>query len=65
MTRAADNHTDDTAALKAVIASQRTEIEHLKLLVAKLTRMQFGRRAERFDDCNIDQLNLLSDTSGL
>jgi transposase len=60
MTRAADNHTDDTAALKAVIASQRTEIEHLKLLIAKLKRMQFGRRSEQ-RGINVDQLTLLTD----
>ena len=60
MTRAAENHADDTATLKAVIASQRSEIEHLKLVVAKLQRLQFGRRAERLD-VSIDQLNLLAD----
>jgi len=60
MTRAADNHADDTATLKAVIASQRNEIEHLKLIVARLQRLQFGRRAERLD-VSIDQLSLLAD----
>jgi transposase len=41
-------------ALKAIIAAQQlqllsndNEIEHLKLLVAKLRRMQFGRRSEK------------------
>lgn len=36
----------DPASLEAMVLSQRGEIEHLKLLVAKLQRMQFGRRAE-------------------
>ena len=60
MTRAADNHADDTTTLKAVFAAQRDEIEHLKLVVAKLQRLQFGRRAERLD-VSVDQLNLLAD----
>lgn len=41
-------------ALKAIIVAQQlqilsndNEIEHLKLLVAKLRRMQFGRRSEK------------------
>lgn len=45
---------DDIDALKALVLAQRaqlhshvTEIEHLKLLIAKLKRMQFGRASER------------------
>ena len=30
------------------LASRDTEIEHLKLLIAKLQRMQFGRSSEKF-----------------
>ena len=47
---------DDIEALKALVLEQRaqlafnlTEIEHLKLLIAKLKRMQFGRSSERLD----------------
>jgi transposase len=36
----------DPASLEALVLSQRSEIEHLNLLVAKLQRMHFGRRAE-------------------
>src|ERR1700694_4736035 len=31
------------------LASRDTEIEHLKLLIAKLRRMQFGRKSEKLD----------------
>ncbi len=50
--------------LKALIFSQReqlasrdTEIEHLKMLIAKLRRMQFGRSSEKLDR-QIEQLEL-------
>jgi transposase len=53
--------------LKALIFSQReqlasrdTEIEHLKLLIAKLRRMQFGRKSEKLDR-QIEQLELRLD----
>ncbi len=36
----------DKRQLQALVAAQRSEIEHLKLLVAKLRRQQFGRRSE-------------------
>src|ERR1700683_1062105 len=46
----------DPTALKALILSQHeqllsrdNEIEHLKLLIAKLRRMQFGRKSETLD----------------
>ena len=52
------------AALKALILSQheqlvchRDEIEHLKLLIAKLRRMQFGRKSEKLER-QIEQLEL-------
>src|ERR1035437_2456495 len=51
-------------ALKAIIIAQQlqilsndNEIEHLKLLVAKLRRMQFGRRSEKVTR-QIEQLEL-------
>jgi transposase len=39
------------------LLSHRTEIEHLKLLIAKLQRMQFGRRSEKVEH-QIEQLTL-------
>ncbi|RKP43488.1 IS66 family transposase [Pararobbsia silviterrae] len=42
---------------KAVIATGKVEIEHLKLLIAKLRRMQFGRKSEKLDR-QIEQLEL-------
>lgn len=55
---------DDIAALKAMVleresalAHHATEIEHLKLLIAKLKRMQFGRKSEKLDH-EIVQLEL-------
>ena len=54
----------DPTALKALILSQHeqllsrdNEIEHLKLLIAKLRRMQFGRKSEKLDR-QIEQLEL-------
>jgi transposase len=55
---------DDIEALKALVLEQRlvlatrdTEIEHLKLLIAKLKRMQFGRSSERLNK-EVEQLEL-------
>lgn len=67
---------DDIASLKAMLlasearaahlaAEQSTrtaEIEHLKLVLAKLRRMQFGRKSEKLDQ-QIEQLELSSKTS--
>ena len=54
----------DAAGLKALIFAQheqlvshRNEIEHLKLLIAKLRRMQFGRKSEKLER-QIEQLEL-------
>jgi len=54
----------NAAGLKALILvqheqllSHRSEIEHLKLLIAKLRRMQFGRKSEKLDR-QIEQLEL-------
>lgn len=48
---------DDTALLKALVSAQQAEIEHLKLVIAKMRRMQFGRRSEQLDEM-IGQLEL-------
>lgn len=57
-----DLDTLDHAALKTMIVAQHaqllsrdSEIEHLKLLIAKLRRMQFGRRSEKVER-QIEQL---------
>src|ERR1700733_11011943 len=42
------------------LLSRDTEIEHLKLLIAKLRRMQFGRKSEKLDR-QIEQLELRLD----
>jgi transposase len=62
-----DLDTLDFAALKALILSQHeqlasrdSEIEQLKLLIAKLRRMQFGRKSEKLD-WQIEQLELKLD----
>lgn len=47
----------DAAAMKAMIANQHALIEHLKLVIAKLRRMQFGRRSEKVDR-RIEQFEL-------
>jgi transposase len=59
-----DLSTLDADALRALILSQHerllsreSEIEHLKLLIAKLRRMQFGRRSEKVER-QIEQLEL-------
>jgi len=46
MSNPADSLPKDPASLEALVLSQRSKIEHLELLVAKLQRLQFGRRAE-------------------
>ena len=55
---------EDVAALKALIVAQQAllseraaEIEHLKLIIEKLKRLQFGRRSERIER-EIEQLEL-------
>jgi transposase len=55
---------EDLDALKALVlelsdqlASRTLEIEHLKLLIAKLKRMQFGRKSEKLER-QIEQLEL-------
>ena len=48
---------DSPALLKALVSAQQAEIEHLKFIIAKFRRMQFGRRSEQMDD-TITQLEL-------
>jgi len=48
---------DDVVLLKAMISAQQAEIERLNLIIAKLQRMQFGRRSEQLDE-TIGQLEL-------
>ena len=45
------------AELQEQLSSRAIEIEHLKLTIAKLRRMQFGRKSEKLDR-QIDQLEL-------
>ena len=49
---------EDPAQLKAYALSQQREIHRLNLIIAKLQRRQFGRRAETLD---ANQLALLAD----
>lgn len=48
---------DDVDALKQLVLAHRSEVEHLKLIIAKLKRMQFGRRSEKLDH-EVEQLEL-------
>jgi transposase len=55
---------DDLEALRTLVLAQQAllseravEIEHLKLVIAKLQRLQFGRRSEKLDR-EIEQLEL-------
>jgi len=48
---------DRLAATEEQLVSREREIEHLKLLLAKLHRMQFGRKSEKLQR-QIDQLEL-------
>lgn len=48
---------DQVAALNAQLNTRAAEIEHLKLQIAKLRRMQFGRKSEKLDH-QIEQLEL-------
>ena len=49
---------DDITALKALLNAREQEIAHLKLLVAKLRRQQFGRRSESFNGLTQFELGL-------
>ena len=54
---ATDSLPDNPALLKALVSAQQAEIEHLKFIIAKFRRMQFGRRSEQMDE-TITQLEL-------
>lgn len=45
------------SSLREQLATSSVEIEHLKLMIAKLRRMQFGRKSEKLDH-QIEQLEL-------
>jgi hypothetical protein len=45
------------AGLSEQLTTSSVEIEHLKLMIAKLRRMQFGRKSEKLDH-QIEQLEL-------
>lgn len=57
MTSVTDSLPNAPQALKALVTALRAEIECLKLMIAKLWRMQFGRSSEQLD-AMIDQLQL-------
>jgi transposase len=60
-----DTLPDNPALLKALVSAQQAEIEHLKFIIAKLRRMQFGRRSEQMDE-TIEQFELaLEELEGL
>ncbi len=48
---------DERVAIHQRLLARETEIEHLKLLLTKLRRMQFGRRSEKIAR-QIEQLEL-------
>jgi len=48
---------DQLIATREQLLSRENEIEHLKLLIAKLQRMQFGRKSEKLQR-QIEQLEL-------
>ena len=51
------SHKSEMLGLSEQLASHKSEIEHLKLLVAKLKRLQFGRKSEKLAR-QIEQLEL-------
>ena len=48
---------NDIEQLKQLVLASRAEVEHLKLVIAKLKRLQFGRSSEKLDR-EIEQLEL-------
>jgi transposase len=52
-----DDLPDSVEALKQLVRAQRAEVEHLQLIIAKLKRMQFGRRSEKLERA-VEQLEL-------
>jgi transposase len=52
-----DDLPEDVEKLKELVRSAHSEIDHLKLIIAKLQRLQFGCRSEKID-WEIEQLEL-------
>jgi len=52
-----DEFPDDIEQLKQLLRSAHAEIDHLKLIIAKLKRLQFGRRSEKVER-EIEQFEL-------
>jgi transposase len=52
-----DDSADDVEQLKELLRSAHAEIDHLKLIIAKLQRLQFGRRSEKLER-EIEQMEL-------
>ena len=52
-----DDLPNDIESLKDLVLARSAEVEHLKLVIAKLKRLQFGRRSEKLDR-EIEQLEL-------
>ena len=48
---------EQLAGMREQLSTRAVEIKHLKLLIAKLRRMQFGRKSEKLDH-QIEQLEL-------
>jgi transposase len=57
MSAARDDLPNDIETLKDLVLARSAEVEHLKLIIAKLKRLQFGRRSEKLDR-EIEQLEL-------
>ena len=57
MSAARDDLPNDIEQLKDLVLAREAEVEHLKLIIAKLKRLQFGRRSEKLDR-EIEQLEL-------
>ena len=57
MSAARDDLPNDIETLKDLVLARSAEVEHLKLVIAKLKRLQFGRRSEKLDR-EIEQLEL-------
>lgn len=57
MSALANDLPSDVESLQALVRSSLAEIERLKLIIAKLKRLQFGPRSEKLDR-EIEQLEL-------
>src|SRR3982751_5654942 len=57
MSAARDDLPNDIETLKDLVLAGQAEVEYLKLIIAKLKRLQFGRRSEKLDR-EIEQLEL-------